>query len=78
MLNLKRYLLYYRKKILTNENITALINLRLLLSSDHTLWNAVAQYFGYILKIQWDIWQLIEKVTKRTLAGKKKAVQKGT
>jgi hypothetical protein len=52
ILNLKRYLLYYVKKILTYENITALINLKLLLSSDHTLWNAVAQYVGYILKIQ--------------------------
>ena len=37
ILNLKQFLLYYNKQILTNENITALINLRLLLSSDHTL-----------------------------------------
>ena len=37
ILNLKQFLLYYNKQILTNENITALINLKLLLSSDHTL-----------------------------------------
>ena len=29
------------------------------------------------MKIQWDIWQLIEKVTKRTLAEKKKQFKKG-
>ena len=57
------------KKILSNENITALINLRLLLYSDHTLWNAVAQYVGYMTAYR--------KSNKKNTCRKKTQFKKG-